>query len=253
VVIMLVVYGGLIALAGWQFSRAPTGFIPLLDQCYLITVIQLPPGSSLSRTDEVVRRAAKTILEIKGVAHVVPFAGFDGATFTNAPNAGAIFVVLDPFRDRAAKGITTASIMGQLGAKLGAIQDAFIITIPPPPVRGIGNAGGFKMMVQDRRGRGLDALAAATDDIVGAANKTPGLAGVFTRYVEHEKLQPTAPYDAFIAVIERDARDSQAAIQLVLAQPSISSQIVDNLNASIHLRALLTDLFLIDEVLKAPR
>jgi len=80
-----------------------------------------------------------------------------------------------------------------------------------------------------------------------------GLAGVFTRYVEQEKLLPTAPYDAFIAVIERDARDSQAAIQLVLAQRSISSQIVDNLNASIHLRALLTDLFLIDEVLKGQR
>jgi hypothetical protein len=80
-----------------------------------------------------------------------------------------------------------------------------------------------------------------------------GLAGVFTRYVEQEKLQPTVPYDAFIAVIDRDARDSQAALQLVLAQPSISSQIVDNLNASIHLRALLTDLFLIDEVLKAHR
>ena len=80
-----------------------------------------------------------------------------------------------------------------------------------------------------------------------------GLAGVFTRYVEQEKLLPTAPYDAFIDVIERDARDAQAAIQLVLAQPSISSQIVDNLNASIHLRALLTDLFLIDEVLKGQR
>ena len=80
-----------------------------------------------------------------------------------------------------------------------------------------------------------------------------GLAGVFTRYVEQEKLQPTAPYDAFIAVIERDASDSQAAIQMVLAQRSISSQVVDNLNASIHLRALLTDLFLIDEVLKGPR
>jgi hypothetical protein len=80
-----------------------------------------------------------------------------------------------------------------------------------------------------------------------------GLAGVFTRYVEQEKLLPTAPYDAFIAVIERDACDAQAAIQLVLAQQSISSQIVDNLNASIHLRALLTDLFLIDEVLKGQR
>jgi hypothetical protein len=80
-----------------------------------------------------------------------------------------------------------------------------------------------------------------------------GLPGVFTRYVEHESLQPTAPYDAFIAVIERDAKDSQAAIQLVLAQPAISSQMVDNLNASIHLRALLTDLFLIDEIFKSRR
>jgi hypothetical protein len=77
-----------------------------------------------------------------------------------------------------------------------------------------------------------------------------GLGGVFTRYVEQQGLLPTAPYDAFIAVIDRDARDSQAALQLVLAQTAISSQIVDNLNASIHLRALLTDLFLIDEILK---
>jgi hypothetical protein len=80
-----------------------------------------------------------------------------------------------------------------------------------------------------------------------------GLAGAFTNHVKHVGLTPTAPYDAFIDVLDRDAKDSQAAIQLVLAQPSISSQVVDNLNASIHLRALLTDLFLIDEVLKSHR
>ena len=80
-----------------------------------------------------------------------------------------------------------------------------------------------------------------------------GLPAVATRYVEQQGLQPTAPYDAFISVIEHDARNSQAAIQLVLAQPAISSQMVDNLNASIHLRALLTDLFLIDEVFKSRR
>jgi hypothetical protein len=78
-----------------------------------------------------------------------------------------------------------------------------------------------------------------------------GLAGAFTGYIKQLGLVPAAPYDAFIDVIDRDAKDSQAAIQLVLAQPSISSQVVDNLNASIHLRALLTDLFLIDEVLKS--
>ena len=69
-------------------------------------------------------------------------------------------------------------------------------------------------------------------------------------FTDRVGVEPVAPYRAFIAVIDRDARDAQAAIQLVLAQPAISSQLVDNLNASIHLRALLTDLFLIDEVFK---
>ena len=69
-------------------------------------------------------------------------------------------------------------------------------------------------------------------------------------FTDRVGVEPAAPYRAFIAVIDRDARDAQAAIQLVLAQPAIGSQLVDNLNASIHLRALLTDLFLIDEVFK---
>lgn len=80
-----------------------------------------------------------------------------------------------------------------------------------------------------------------------------GLAAFITRFVAQLNVESTAHYAAFMSVLERDARDSQAAVQLVLAQPSISSQLVDNLNASIHLRALLTDLFLIDEVLKTYR
>src|SRR5262249_12541196 len=91
VALVPVVYAGLIGLTGWQFSRAPTGFIPNQDLGYLITVIQLPPGSSLARTDAVVRRAVRIILDTPGVKTTAGFAGFDGATFTNAPNAGAIF------------------------------------------------------------------------------------------------------------------------------------------------------------------
>ncbi|MBI3708861.1 MAG: multidrug efflux RND transporter permease subunit [Proteobacteria bacterium] len=178
----LAVYAALIGLTGWQFARAPTGFIPQQDQGYLITVLQLPPGSSLARTDEVVRRATKIILETEGVAHAVPFAGFDGATFTNAPNAGAIFVPQAPFHERVAKGLTTDRMLADLRRRLGAIQDAFVIVIPPPPVRGIGNAGGFKMMVQDKRGRGSEALEAATQDLVAAGNRTPGLVSVFSLF-----------------------------------------------------------------------
>jgi HAE1 family hydrophobic/amphiphilic exporter-1 len=182
VALVLLVYLGLIGLTGWQFARAPTGFIPPQDQGYLITVIQLPPGASLARTDRVVRRAAAIILETEGVVHAVPFAGFDGATFTNAPNAGAIFSALAPFEERAATGRSADAILANLNARLSTIQEAFIITVAPPPVRGIGTAGGFKMMVQDRRGRGLEALETATQELAAAATQTPGLAGVFSLF-----------------------------------------------------------------------
>ena len=80
-----------------------------------------------------------------------------------------------------------------------------------------------------------------------------GLSDLLSTYIVRLGLEPSAPYRAFVAVLDRDARDAQAALQLALVQPAISSQLVDNLNASIHVRALLTDLFLIDEVLKALR
>jgi hypothetical protein len=86
--------------------------------------------------------------------------------------------------------------------------------------------------------------------LVRADEALDGLAEVFTRIARAENLQPAAKYDAFIAMLERDASDARAAFGLVLAQPSMSSQMVDNLNASIHVRALLTDLFLIDEIVR---
>jgi len=84
----------------------------------------------------------------------------------------------------------------------------------------------------------------------GAAKALAGLAEAYGAAVAREGMEPAAPYQAFLAVVDRDARDSLAAIELVLAQRAISSQLIDNLNASIHLRALLTDLFLIDEIMK---
>jgi HAE1 family hydrophobic/amphiphilic exporter-1 len=180
--LMLLLYAGLIGLTGWQFAHAPTGFIPDQDQGYLITVVQLPPGASLARTDAVVRQATDIILRTPGVRHAVPFAGFDGATFTNAPNAGAIFSALAPFAERERTGLGAPQVLADLRRRLAGIQDAFIITIAPPPVRGIGTAGGFKLMLQDRQGRGLPALEAAAQDLVAAANGAPGLAGVFSLF-----------------------------------------------------------------------
>src|SRR4029079_3098246 len=85
---MLVIYAGLIGLTYFQFARTPSGFIPPLDRAYFITAVTLPPGSSLDRTDAVILKASEILLSRPGVAHTVTFAGFDGATFTNAPNSG---------------------------------------------------------------------------------------------------------------------------------------------------------------------
>ena len=100
-VVMLVVYAGVIAFGMNEFRKTPIGFIPAVDGGYLITVTQLPPAASLARTDEVNRRAVELALEVPGVAHAVNIVGFSGATRTNAPNAGAVFVVLKPFEERA--------------------------------------------------------------------------------------------------------------------------------------------------------
>src|SRR6266851_2399118 len=91
VVVVLVAYGGLIAVAGFEFARTPTGFIPEQDQGYLITVVQLPPGATLARTEKVVKQAVDIILKTPGIEHVAPFAGLDATTFTIGSNSGTIF------------------------------------------------------------------------------------------------------------------------------------------------------------------
>ena len=179
---MLVIYGGLIGLTYFQFGRTPSGFIPPLDRAYFITVVTLPPGASLERTDAVIRDASKLLLSRPGVAHTVTFAGFDGATSTNAPNIGVIFTPLKPFEERVKEGLSAADILSDLRRQMQALREAFILVLPPPSVPGIGTGGGFKLYVQDRAGRGPQALERAVGGISGLANGTPGLVQVFTLF-----------------------------------------------------------------------
>jgi hydrophobe/amphiphile efflux-1 (HAE1) family protein len=178
--VVVVVYLGLIGVAGVQFARTPTGFIPEQDQGYLITVLQLPPGSSLGRTEKVVKQAIDIILKTPGIEHVAPFAGLDATTFTVASNSGTIFSGLPSLYNHSIPGITANSVLADLRKRLSVIQGAYVLTIPPPPVQGIGNSGGFKMMLEDRAGLGTQALVNATNTLVAAANRDPSFAGVFT-------------------------------------------------------------------------
>ena len=180
--IMLLVYGGLLVLTGERLLRTPTGLIPQLDRTYFITAFQLPPGSTLDRTDAVVRRASEIIVSRPGVSDAVAFAGFDGATFTNAPNTAVIFVRLKSFEERIKEGITKDQILGDLRGQMATLKDAFAFVIEPPSVPGIGTGGGLKGYVQDRAGRGPHALEGATWRVVGAAAQVPGIVQPFTLF-----------------------------------------------------------------------
>src|SRR5499427_160629 len=181
-VVVLVVYAGLIGVAAVEFSKTPTGFIPEQDQGYLINVVQLPAGSALDRTEKVVRRGIDIILGTKGVEHVAPFAGFDATTFTVASNTATIFSGLPSLYNHELRGVTANTVIADLRKRLSVIKDANVLTIPPPPVQGLGSAGGFKMMLEDRAGLGSEALFEAARTLVAAANKDPTFAGVFTLF-----------------------------------------------------------------------
>ncbi|MGA8770856.1 MAG: multidrug efflux RND transporter permease subunit [Rhodomicrobium sp.] len=180
--LMLLIYAGLIGTAAYLFVTVPKGFIPQQDQGYLVVSFNLPSGSSLTRTSEVIQNAQKEILSTPGIAHAPAFAGFSGATRTNAPDVGAIFAVEAPFEERARQGLTSQKLVNDLRAKLSQIKEANVFVIAPPSIRGIGTGGGFSMYLQDRRGRGLETLTEAANELMGAANKTQGLQAVFTTF-----------------------------------------------------------------------
>jgi hydrophobe/amphiphile efflux-1 (HAE1) family protein len=172
----------LIGSAGWMLVTTPQGYIPAQDRGYVIISAQLPGAASLARTTEIVRRIESIALDTPGIVRVAVFAGLSGATRTQASNSAALFPVFDEPEVRLKKGLTAGVITADLRKRLSAIQGAFIIVIPPPPIPGIGTGGGFTMRVQDRQGRGPELLAAATDELVNAARKTPALTSVFSPF-----------------------------------------------------------------------
>jgi hydrophobe/amphiphile efflux-1 (HAE1) family protein len=179
---MMLAYGGLIAATAGLMWITPSGFIPAQDQGYFLTVIQLPPGSSLERTDEVMRKVVARILPVKGVEGAVMLAGFDGASQTLAPNSAAAYVPLKSFKERSKLGVSLQQIMDEARARTADINEARLLVVPPPLIQGIGSAGGYRMMIQDRAGHGYQALAGQAFGLLGKANQTPGLAQVYTLF-----------------------------------------------------------------------
>ncbi|MEQ1696914.1 MAG: multidrug efflux RND transporter permease subunit [Hyphomicrobiaceae bacterium] len=180
--VVLLAYAGLIAFAVMIVTSSPTGFIPKMDRGILIVSLQLPDGASLSRTDEVVRRATGIMMNTPGIKATSGYAGRSGATFTNATNQGAIFAVLDDAEARHKLGQTADSLAGKLRASLAEITDASSFVFIPPPVRGMGGQTGFSMRLQNRANLASSEFANLASGFIQAANQVPGLANVFTTF-----------------------------------------------------------------------
>ncbi|PSH68687.1 hydrophobe/amphiphile efflux-1 family RND transporter [Phyllobacterium brassicacearum] len=178
----LLVFVALLGATWYMATSVPRGFIPTMDQGYAIVVVQLPDGASLERTDAVIKHASEIVRKVPGVSNAVAFAGFSGATFTNASNSGVVFAPFEPFEERLKHGQSADAIIGQLFGSLQSIQEAFIIAVPPPSIRGVGNSGGFKMQLLDRDSSDMRRVLALAYQMMGEANQTPGLTGVFTTF-----------------------------------------------------------------------
>ncbi|HEY6455773.1 MAG TPA: multidrug efflux RND transporter permease subunit [Steroidobacteraceae bacterium] len=182
---VLALYLALIALTAWRLVQTPRGFIPQQDQGDLSISIQLPPGATLARTDAVVQQAIAIVLDTPGVSSASVYAGIDGNGFNNQSSSGQMWAIFEPFEQRLRTGRTAARISADLHRRLGALTAADIRITQPAPVLGLGSAGGFRMMIEDRGGLGYAALEAEARDLADRAAKDPAIANTYVSLNSH--------------------------------------------------------------------
>ncbi len=180
--IAVAVYGGLVVLTYFGFAAVPGGFIPSQDKQYIVAVTQLPPASSLDRSEEVTKQMGKLALETPGITGAVQFAGMSTSTLNASPSSAMQFYKLDEFNKRKSADLGIMGLAGTLSQKFGSIQEAYIGVFPPPPIQGLGTLGGFKLHIEDRTDQGPEALYKVTQEVIAKAYQEPKLAGVFSSY-----------------------------------------------------------------------
>jgi hydrophobe/amphiphile efflux-1 (HAE1) family protein len=182
--IALVVYAVLAGLAYFGFQMVPSGFIPPQDQGYLICPLQMPDAASIDRTQAVMARMADIGIHTDGVQGVFTVAGLSILANANSSAAGVMFCPLEDFSKRAGNAYLSADAIAQrLRAQFSKIQDGIILVFPPPPIRGVGNAGGFKVQIEDRSGLATpQQLQAVTQQVIAAASKRPEVTALFSTF-----------------------------------------------------------------------
>jgi multidrug efflux pump len=179
---VMIVYALMLGATFYLFRAVPGGFVPAQDKQYLVGFAALPDGATLDRTEEVIRKMSDIAMKEPGVESAVAFPGLSIAGFSNSSNAGIVFSTLKPFEERKDPSLSAGAIAMSLNQKYAGIQDAFIAMFPPPPVQGLGVVGGFKLQIEDRAGRGYEALNEVTTAFMAKAMAAPELIGQFTTF-----------------------------------------------------------------------
>jgi hydrophobe/amphiphile efflux-1 (HAE1) family protein len=185
--IALLVYVGLLVATVFGFRRVPTGFIPQQDKGYLLCVLQMPDATALDRTDATMKRMEEMARKTPGIKFTFAVTGFSVLSGTNQSNTGVMFVSLEDFDKRAGDpGKSMQAILGSLMGQFSQIQDGFALVFPPPAVQGMGNAGGYKVQIQDFGGHTPQDLQAVSEQFVGAVMQQDATSG-------HAKFQTVLP------------------------------------------------------------
>ncbi len=181
-VLVFIVYGGLLGLTYQQFLNTPKGFIPAQDMGYLLINVQLPDSASDERTSTLLRKIEKIAAAVPGIKHVTGVTGQSFALNALGSNFGSLFIGLDDYDKRRDPSLSSPSIVARLNEDFKPIHEAMVQVFPPPPVRGVGRAGGFTLMVEDRGDVGLKTLQSQAENLVRAGNEQPQLANLFAPF-----------------------------------------------------------------------
>jgi len=179
--LMALVFAGIIGLGALLFATHPTGFLPTEDQGYAIIVGFLPNGASQPRVKEVSKKVDAILKKTPGVANWVTIGGFSMLDAANLSTSFSTFAIYDKWDKRGA-ALNQDHIVANLKRQLSSIQAAQFAVMVPPPISGLGQSGGFQMMVEDRRDRGLPELEKAVMGLIMAGRAQSGLAGLATTF-----------------------------------------------------------------------
>jgi multidrug efflux pump len=236
--VVLLVYAGLMAATVFGFRAVPVGFIPDQDKGYLVLNAQLPDGATLDRTDAIVSEMSKIARQEPGVAHTIDLPGYSAVLGTNISNVGGMFVILDPFEERAGKAeLGAPEIIKRLRERFSAITSARVGVFGAPAVEGLGTTGGFKLQVQDRRSAGLRSLQGAVENLADVGNGDPRLVGLFSSF---SVTQP----QLYVKIDEEKAKaqqiklqDIDATLQAYLGSFYVNDFFFQNRNWQVNLQA----------------